>query len=216
MPIPSHPMSISSPTTPLYEYVATSMSSAPNMVSTFSINTRVTLFFAEWKTTTPATYTLAIVFLFGLGLFNRFLGAVKSQLDRRWSERTHNVESGTIDSLNRSNSMIRRIGGWLPSIRGQTGLRYDEEQEKDPLTPVPAANDLVSRELPQNRKRGFCVPNAPWSLKRDGGRGVLEFVRVLIGYILMLAVMTYNVGFLFAVTGSVLLGEMVFGRYTQH
>lgn len=31
----------------------------------------------------------------------------------------------------------------------------------------------------------------------------------------MLAVMTYNVGFLFAVTGSVLLGELAFGRYTQ-
>jgi hypothetical protein len=31
----------------------------------------------------------------------------------------------------------------------------------------------------------------------------------------MLAVMSYNVGFLFAVTSSVLLGEMVFGRYTR-
>jgi hypothetical protein len=31
----------------------------------------------------------------------------------------------------------------------------------------------------------------------------------------MLAVMTYNIGFLFAVTGSVLLGEMMFGRYTR-
>lgn len=31
----------------------------------------------------------------------------------------------------------------------------------------------------------------------------------------MLAVMTYNIGFLFAVTGSVLLGEMLFGRYTR-
>jgi hypothetical protein len=58
-------------------------------------------------------------------------------------------------------------------------------------------------------------------------------VRALVGYILyvpvthvdrvptrltthrMLAVMSYNVGFLFAVTGSVLLGEMVFGRYTR-
>jgi len=31
----------------------------------------------------------------------------------------------------------------------------------------------------------------------------------------MLAVMTYNIGFLFAITGSVLLGELVFGRYTR-
>jgi len=31
----------------------------------------------------------------------------------------------------------------------------------------------------------------------------------------MLAVMTYNVGFLIAVMGSVLLGELLFGRYTD-
>jgi hypothetical protein len=30
----------------------------------------------------------------------------------------------------------------------------------------------------------------------------------------MLAVMTYQLGFFFAVTGSVLFGELVFGRYT--
>jgi hypothetical protein len=31
----------------------------------------------------------------------------------------------------------------------------------------------------------------------------------------MLAVMTYNIGFLLAVTGSVLFGELLFGRYTR-
>jgi hypothetical protein len=31
----------------------------------------------------------------------------------------------------------------------------------------------------------------------------------------MLAVMTFNVGFLFAVLGGVLIGEMLFGRYSS-
>jgi len=31
----------------------------------------------------------------------------------------------------------------------------------------------------------------------------------------MLAVMTFDVGILFAVTGSVLLGDLVFGRYVR-
>jgi hypothetical protein len=34
-------------------------------------------------------------------------------------------------------------------------------------------------------------------------------------WIRMLAVMTYNVGFLIAVMGSVLVGELMFGRYTD-
>lgn len=83
------------------------------------------------------------------------------------------------------------------------------------------------------KPRKFWIATAPWSIKKDGISAALEFVRALIGYILydcsfevehmcfgltmdrMLAVMTYNIGFLFAVTGSVLLGELVFGRYTR-
>ncbi|KAL4959207.1 copper transporter family protein [Aspergillus stella-maris] len=60
------------------------------------------------------------------------------------------------------------------------------------------------------------APTAPWSCRVDGGRGLLEALRAFIGYILMLAVMTFNVGIFCAVLAGILVGEIVLGRHTPH
>ncbi|KAF2179500.1 hypothetical protein K469DRAFT_595946 [Zopfia rhizophila CBS 207.26] len=174
------------------------MTAMSGMSSTFSINTRVTLFFTEWTTTTPITYVLTIFFLFFLGLLNRFLGALKSQLERAFNK-----------SRNTNNTL---------------GLD-DADSEAEPLSPMPYGQPsasagheegmAVEKTKHQPERKRFWIASAPWHIKHDGLRALLEFVRALIGYILMLAIMTYNVGFLFAVTGSVLCGELVFGRFTQ-
>ncbi|KAH8722892.1 Ctr copper transporter [Phaeosphaeriaceae sp. PMI808] len=61
----------------------------------------------------------------------------------------------------------------------------------------------------------FWAANSKWSVQRHGTFAILEFIRAFIGYILMLAVITYNIGILLAVAGSVLLGDLLFGRYTR-
>lgn len=95
----------------------------------------------------------------------------------------------------------------------------ERELESEPLSPAPpqmrAEAEEVEKPVAKKPSKKLWVASAPWSVKEDGIRASLEFIRALIGYVLMLAVMTYNVGFLFAVTGSVLLGELIFGRYTQ-
>ncbi|KAF2004687.1 Ctr copper transporter [Amniculicola lignicola CBS 123094] len=203
------------------------------MSSTFSTATTVTLWFTNWTTTTPATYFLTILFLFSLGLLNRFLGALKSQLERRWREKGHerppSPKLRTQQQHGQSQSTAGAIRGhvrqWSKALALQPkqSPRLDtgqKEQETEPLSPAMLqtldGNDEEHAEKTHVRpnKRLF-VSSAPWSFQHDGVRAALEFIRALIGYILMLAVMTYNVGFLFAVTGSVLLGELIFGRYTQ-
>lgn len=192
----------------------TSMDSMSGMASTFSINTRVTLFFTEWTTTTPATYVLTIFFLFFLGMLNRFLGAVKSQLEMRWKATPTDEDRirATVTGTGHAGVPRGHFRKWSQAL-GSPHLAADHAEEIEPLSPAPIPTDDEKR--PSNRHKRFWVPSAPWSIKKDGVRAFLEFIRALIGYILMLAVMTYNVGFLFAVTGSVLLGELVFGRYTQ-
>ncbi|KAI4626582.1 hypothetical protein J4E83_003734 [Alternaria metachromatica] len=109
---------------------------------------------------------------------------------------------------------------WSRALRQQP-LELDEKdrEEIEPLSPVvpqpTAAEETGTTRGSTASRKMFWVAQTPWSLKKDGISAALEFTRALIGYVLMLAVMTYNIGFLFAVTGSVLLGEMVFGRYTR-
>lgn len=160
-----------------------SMDSMSGMASTFSVNTRVTLFFTEWTTNTPATYVLTIFFLFFLGIFNRFLGALKSQLERRWREKQAKKTDVIADGAVKGAS--ERLRGhkrkWSLALR-QPNLTPNDEEEIEPLSPMPP---LVNKEIEQHssRKR-FWTPSAPWNIKHDGTRSLLEFIRALIGYIL--------------------------------
>lgn len=192
------------------------MSGMSGMSSTFSSSTRVTLWVSDWTTTSTATYVLTIFFLFALGMLNRFLGAFKSQLEMKWKAQRESAQV----IRNQEKSIGETVRGharqWSRALRGQQPpVRLDDQdgQETEPLSPTTqSAAEMAKTSTPA---RQFWIAEAPWNLKKDSISACLEFIRALIGYVLMLAVMTYNIGFLFAVTGSVLLGELVFGRYTR-
>jgi hypothetical protein len=160
------------------------------MASTFSTSTRVTLWFTEWTTTTPTTYVLTIFFLFLLGIFNRFLGALKSQLERKWKMQ-HASQHTSKQTIHVDKSVNRRNQGharqWSRAFRPQP-LRLDgpDQEETEPLSPAldlqHAEEKGVQRDL--GASRTFWAANAPWSVKRDGISATLEFIRALIGYIL--------------------------------
>jgi hypothetical protein len=160
------------------------------MASTFSTSTRVTLWFTEWTTTTTTTYVLTVFFLLLLGIFNRFLGALKSQLEVKWKMQ-HNSQHIPEQWIHADKSVRRRSQGhtrqWSRAFRPQP-LRLDEpdQEETEPLSPTPKLQHVeekgVERDLGASRK--FWVANAPWSAKRDGIRASLEFTRAMVGYIL--------------------------------
>lgn len=146
---------------------------------------------------------------------------MKSQLEKKWRAQ-HDSESASVHIASAEKRLETGIRGharqWSRKLRPEP-IRLEEmhRQETEPLSPAPPPNHPQEEAIQYNQdaSRKFWVANAAWSIRRDGISATLEFVRALIGYILMLAVMTYNIGFLFAVTGSVLLGELVFGRYTR-
>lgn len=70
----------------------------------------------------------------------------------------------------------------------------------------------LSVPLVSNGDEAFRLIN-PWRMSVDIPRGLLQLVSSGIGYLLMLAVMTGNIGYLFAVLVGVLIGEVVFGRF---
>ena len=160
------------------------------MSSTFSASTRVTLWFTEWTTTTTTTYVLTMFFLFFLGLSNRFVGALKSQLDRkRTTQRDHATASmHTISGTMPADTSIRgHTRQWSQKLRSEPiRLESRDRHETEPLSPALQLYDAEehgARRQPSASRKSW-VADAPWSVTEDGIRAVLEFVRALIGYIL--------------------------------
>jgi hypothetical protein len=164
----------------------TSMPSMSGMSSTFSSSTRVTLWFTNWTTTTTATYVLSMLFLFSLGMLNRFLGALKSQLERKWGEKRDIAQAKQKE--HEKQSIRGHARQWSRALRQQpVRLEEPDGKETEPLSPMTRPNDVEvgDKEMVQtHQRRKFWVASAPWSIKKDGVSALLEFVRALIGYIL--------------------------------
>jgi hypothetical protein len=161
------------------------------MASTFSSSTRVTLWFTEWTTTTTTTYVLTIFFLFFLGIFNRFLSAFKSQLERKWISQ-HEAKSAPpfIPNAEKLDYSVRGHARQWSRVLRQQPLELDdkERREIEPLSPaepqlLAAEETGISRD-PKASRKSFWAAQAPWSIQKDGISAALEFFRALIGYVL--------------------------------
>ncbi|OJJ07573.1 hypothetical protein ASPVEDRAFT_88813 [Aspergillus versicolor CBS 583.65] len=186
-----------------------------SMPATFTSSTTVTLFFSAWTTTSIPAYIFTLLFLFALAFFNRFLAALRFQLESHPS--TFSV------SILPAPRPRRRT---IPKARLSPLPRYTAINDAEEHFQIPEEHSgLVSENKPQShtcrRIQNYFLerlpqwtPSSPWSW-RDGGLALLEGARAFIGYILMLAVMTFNTGVFFAVIVGIVAGETVLGRYMR-
>jgi hypothetical protein len=168
-----------------------SMNAMSGMSSTFSSSTRVTLWFTTWTTTTSTTYFLTIVFLVSLGILNRFLGALKSQLERKWYHQDKLSSDAlyvtNVENKASSNGIHSHTRQWSRTLRPQAvRLGEPEEQEAEPLSPASHSQHSGDGKGAKRmaRSRRFWIASAPWSIKKDGVSAALEFIKTFIGYIL--------------------------------
>ncbi|KAK9490195.1 Ctr copper transporter family-domain-containing protein [Lipomyces doorenjongii] len=56
----------------------------------------------------------------------------------------------------------------------------------------------------------------PWRVSMDIPLSLIQLVLSGVSYLLMLAVMTFNVGYFLSVLGGIFLGELLFGRFTSN
>ncbi|KAJ5373092.1 Retrieval of early ER protein Rer1 [Penicillium concentricum] len=192
------------------------------MPAVFSTSTQITILFTGWTTSTTTQYVFTLVFLFLLAIFNRFLGALKFQLEKSWSQHPSTPQTLLLAPVNRRHNIRKAKLSPLPDyIRVHEN---DPEEESLPIsnndTETRSTSGNLKRDDPRNRTSLKCLlpswkASGTWSLRKDGTRGLLECVRALIGYFLMLSVMTFNVGVFVTVLFGVLVGELLLGRFSQ-
>ncbi|KAF8588574.1 hypothetical protein K439DRAFT_1335048 [Ramaria rubella] len=141
------------------------------------------LFFSIWSPTSSAAMFGASLSLFAVACFERFMTAFGRVAVARMIE---NLGSFT------SNSPLKADKGV------SSGSTSDDSQSCEPET-----------EPIQGRSR-IAPPFIP---RIELQRGACRIGSALLSYTLMLAVMTFNAGFIIAIVAGLGVGEVLFGRF---
>ncbi|KAB2570824.1 putative copper transporter [Lasiodiplodia theobromae] len=170
---------------------SSSSSSTMSMVFANAVNTP--LYTDSFTPSTIGQYAGICIFLIVLAAIFRGLFAVKQKLEERWL--TQALERRYIVVADKQPAAER--------------IERDDSSRSAVLT----ANGVEERVTLAHRLGGGSVQ--PWRFTVDLPRAAVVTVIVGVGYLLMLAVMTMNVGYFLSVLGGTFLGELAFGRYSQ-
>jgi copper transporter 1 len=144
----------------------------------------------HWQPTTAGQYAGTCIFLIVLSTIFRSLLAGKHLLEIRWADQ----------------AWKRRY------ITVAENSGFSEQLKADPNA---TRGVLTARGVEENvailTKSGHGPQ--PWRFGVDVPRALLSMVIAGVGYLLMLAVMTLNIGYFFSILAGVFVGELVVGRY---
>ncbi|KFY00652.1 hypothetical protein O988_03179 [Pseudogymnoascus sp. VKM F-3808] len=165
------------------------MGSMGSMTMTFQNNPSTPLFGTGWTPSGTGSYAGTCIFLIILAVLFRVLLALKARQEARW-----------LDA-----ELHRRY----VAVAGKQGLKETVAAHKDAKTVVLSENG-VEEEVLVVQRRGETT--RPWRVSVDPLRAAVDTVIAGVGYLLMLAVMTMNVGYFLSVLGGVFLGSLAIGR----
>jgi len=96
---------------------------------------------------------------------------------------------------------------------GNSESSKTQEKNDDAVLSVQGINDKARGGKGRLGKKS-CGGSVPWRLSVDLPRACIFTLQAGVGYLLMLAVMTLNVGYFLSVLAGLFFGELVLGRYT--
>jgi len=165
---------------------------ASSMTMAFFNSEHTPLYSKGWAPSTTAGYAGTCIFLIILTLIYRSLFAVKHILEQRWQDKAWQRRYVVVAEKQPVAEQARTD----PSLK--TGILTANGVEENVM--------IVHRPA-----RG----TQPWRFSVDLPRSLLVTVMAGIGYLLMLAVMTFNIGYFLSILAGTLLGELAVGRFTQ-
>lgn len=165
------------------------------MTMVFQTDTSTPLFSSAWTPASSGSYAGTCIFLVVLAIIGRCLLAFKAIQEARWLDRDAKRRYVVVNNGGSSAPVSERLSA-------------DSEAKLMTLT----ANGVEENVMVVER-RGH--EGRPWRFSVDPLRAVLDTVIVGVGYLLMLAVMTMNVGYFMSVLAGVFIGSLAVGRYTS-
>ncbi|OQE18011.1 hypothetical protein PENSTE_c019G04345 [Penicillium steckii] len=168
-----------------------SSSGSMSMSVIFSDSHATPLFSNAWTPSSSAAYAGTCIFLIILAIVDRGLLAFKAVMERRW--RALHLSRRHIATTDKN---------------GESGCFES--------SPEPKATIMICDQgVEENARVVRTVDDSPipWRLSVDIPRAGLSLVILGVSYLLMLAVMTQNIGYFCSVLAGAFLGELGLGRY---
>ncbi|KAI5809967.1 Ctr copper transporter family-domain-containing protein [Peziza echinospora] len=132
-----------------------------------------------------------------------------------WTPKSQGQYAGTVVFL----ILLAFLHRFLVAYKAVYMRRVHEEEKRRGRVVAEGAGSSVKSEEDVNagdegkKSVGSVWANTPWRFSSELPRAALGTVAAGVGYLLMLAVMTFNVGYFLSVLGGLFLGELVWGRF---
>ncbi|KAF1355301.1 Ctr copper transporter [Delphinella strobiligena] len=172
-----------------------------SMSMVFTTDHSTPLYSNGWTPTTSGAYAGTCIFVAVLAIIARCLQAWRHTLEVNWQEKKLNPRW-----LSVSNKDAASEGASSASSEPQ------EKSDEAVLSVRGIGGKVRGGKGGLGRKR--CGNSIPWRLSVDLPRACIFTVQAGVGYLLMLAVMTLNIGYFLSVLAGLFFGELVLGRYT--
>ncbi|THZ80845.1 Ctr copper transporter [Aureobasidium pullulans] len=175
------------------------MSGMSSMSMVFTTAHNTPLYSKAWTPTSTGAYAGTCIFLIVLAVLSRLLQAWRHTLEQKFHDK----------AIKRR--YVRVAGEQEADQFPDESPEAAKEKNEQAILSYRGVDEKVRVIKASSRGR----ETTPWRFTTDLPRACIYTVQAGLGYLLMLAVMTLNVGYFLSVLAGLFVGELAIGRYAS-